>query len=89
MYQAIEVAKENIVKVQAKKEHDVNPHRRPVDFKAGDRVYILTKKTDRPSHKLDNQLAGPFLIIRQVGHSFKVQLLDYMKIRNVFLPDKL
>ena len=34
-------------------------------------------------------MAGPFPIIRQVGHSFEVQLPDYMKIRNVFPPDKL
>ena len=74
IYQAIEVAKENMAKAQAKKEHDVNLYRRPVDFQVGDKVYILTKnwKTDRPSHKLDNQLASPFLIIRQVGHSFEV-----------------
>ena len=56
MYQAIKVAKENIAKAQAKKEHDVNPYRWPVDFKAGNKVYILTKnwKTDQLSHKLDN-----------------------------------
>ena len=97
MHGALEMAKENMAKAQIKKEQDTNAHRRAIDFQPpsdlepGDKVYIITKnwKTDRPSHKLDNQLAGPFPIVCRVGHSFEVQLPDYMKIHNVFSPDKL
>jgi hypothetical protein len=45
----LEVAKENMAKAQAKKEHDTNVHCRPVDFQPptslepGDKVYIVTK----------------------------------------------
>ena len=40
---------------QDKKRQDMNPYRREVDFKAGDKVQISTKnwKTQRPSYKLD------------------------------------
>jgi hypothetical protein len=97
IYSALEVAKENMAKAQAKKEHDTNIHCRPVNFQLptglepGDKVYIVTKnwKTDRPSCKLDNQLVGPFPIVCCISHSFEVQLLDYMKIHNIFSPDKL
>jgi hypothetical protein len=97
MQTALEVAKNNMAKAQAKKERDINAHRRPVDFKPptdaepGDKVYVSTKswKTDRPSHKLSNQMEGPFSITRQIGNSFEVQLPESVKIHNVFAPDKL
>jgi hypothetical protein len=34
-------------------------------------------------------MAGPFEIIRQIGHSYEVRLPASMKIHNVFPPDRL
>jgi hypothetical protein len=66
MQGAIQKAKEFIAKAQSKKETDVNRHRREIDFTIGDQVYVSTKnwKTQRPSHNLDHQMAGPFQITR-------------------------
>jgi hypothetical protein len=91
MKDALAKGKELMVKAQAKKEKDVNTHRRPIDFKAKDMVWVSTKnwKTERPSHKLDHQMAGPFEISRQVGNSYEVKLPDSMKIHNVFSADRL
>lgn len=91
MHDTIEKGKELMAKAQAKMEKDVNKRRRAVDFSVGDKVYVSTKNwnTQRPSRKLDHQMAGPFLITRQVGHSFELKLPDSMKINNVFSPDRL
>ena len=47
-------------------EKNINKYRRLIDFQVKDKVFILTKnwKINRPSRKLDYQIAGPFEIIR-------------------------
>ena len=55
MHTAWEVAKGFLQKAQAKKQLDIDPHRRKVDFEKDDIVYVSTYnwKTDCPSKKLD------------------------------------
>lgn len=86
MHSAWKTAKDAIIAAQAKKQRDVNKHRRPVDFDVEDQVYVSTRNwvTDRPSRKLADQMAGPFPIQSKQGHSFEVGLPQSMKIHNVF-----
>jgi hypothetical protein len=43
MQEAWETACKIMKEAQDKKERDVNPHYRPIDFKPKDKVWILTK----------------------------------------------
>jgi transposase InsO family protein len=91
MEQALEKGRECIRKAQEKKERDINAHRRPIDFEVRDKVWVSTKhwRTQRPSRKLGHQMEGPFEVLEQVGHSYRVKLPETMHIHDVFSPDKL
>ena len=86
MHNAWAIAKVNTAKAQAKKQRDVNKHRRPATFEVGDKVWVKTLNwhTDRPSQKLSNQMAGPWKIIEKVGFSYRLGLPISMRIHNVF-----
>ena len=68
-----------------------NRHHQEPDFGLGDKVQITTKnwKTNRPSRKLDHQMAGPYEILEKVGHAFQVQLPKSIKVHPVFSANKL
>jgi transposase InsO family protein len=91
MNEAIKKGKEFIKQAQEKMEQSANTHRRLVDFTVGDKVWLKTKnwKTQRPSRKLDYPMAGPFEILEQVGHSFRLKLPETMQCDDVFSADKL
>jgi integrase-like protein len=91
MQEALEVAKGNMALAQTQMENNINAHRRPIDFQEGDKVYVSTKpwRTQRPSRKLDHQMAGPFPITRKVHNSYKVDLPASIKVHKVIPPDRL
>ena len=72
-------------------EQQANKHRREPDFTVGDMVWVTTKnwKTERPSRKLDYQMAGPYKILKKIGNLYKVELLDLVKVHPIFSLDKL
>ena len=86
MYNSWKVAKNFIKKAQNKKIQDINPHRRVDTLQVRDMIWVLTKnwKTQRPSKKLNHQMAGSYEIIKKCGHSWKVKLPESMKIWPVF-----
>jgi hypothetical protein len=80
-----------MARAQERYAKQANKHRRNVDFKVGDKVWVTTRhwQTDRPSKKLANQMEGPYEILEQIGHSFKLKLPNSMKVHPVFHAKKL
>src|ERR1700730_15422896 len=72
-------------------QRQANKHCQEADFGLKDNVWITTKnwKTDRPSCKLDNQMAGLYEILEKVGNAYQVQLPDSIKVHLVFAPNRL
>ena len=44
---------------------------------------------ERPSHKLDYKIVGPYKILNKVGNSYKVKLPDLIKVYPIFSLNKL
>jgi hypothetical protein len=91
MYDAWLTARKQMQAAQAKQKASADKRRRAVNFKKDDYVYLDVRHlpTQRPSRKLDNPLQGPFRVLEQVNHSFRLELPSTMKIHDIFSPDKL
>jgi transposase InsO family protein len=91
MKESWELAKANMLKAQERMSRSVNKHRRAIDWKVTDKVYLSTKnlKNYRPSRKLAEQWIGPFEITEQVGNAYRLALPVGSKIHDVFSPDVL
>ena len=50
---------------------------------------IKNWKTERPSRKLDYQVAGLYKVLKKIGNLYRVKLLNLIKVYSVFLSDKL
>jgi len=91
LHDSWEKAKSNMTRSQQRYTKQANKHRRAVDFGVKDKVWVTTKhwKTDRPSRKLAQQMDGPYEVLEQVGHSFKLKLPESIKVGPVFHAEKL
>ena len=72
-------------------EKQANKHQREPDFDVRDSVWVTTKnqKTERPSCKLDYQIASPYKVLKKVGNSYEVDLPKTIRVHPIFSPDKL
>lgn len=91
MHDAWKIAKENMERAQDRMRSATNRHRRPVDWKVGDHVYLSTANLaiSRPSRKLSERWEGPFEVLEQVGNAYRLRLPPGSKIHDVFSPDVL
>ena len=91
MHKAWQEAETSMVKAQDRMRKAENKHRREIDWKVGDRVYLSTRnlKNYRPSRKLSAKYDGPYIVVEQVGNAYRLRLPDGSSIHDVFSPDVL
>jgi transposase InsO family protein len=91
IHQAWEWGRTAMAKAQEQQQVQANKHRRPVDFSVGDKVWVSTQNwtSERPSRKLSYQNEGPFEILEQVGHSYRLRLPAGNQQDDVFAPNLL
>jgi transposase InsO family protein len=89
--EALDYARNAIRKAQARMVTSANKHRRPVDFNVGDYVWLDMRHlpTQRPSKKLDYPMGGRFKVLEKIGHSYRLELPDTMRIHDIFPAEKL
>lgn len=88
---AVQFAREGILRAQAAQKKQADKHRREATFEVGDKVMLSRGnwQTNRPSDKLDNPMSGPWTILAKKGYSYKLDLPETWKIHPVFAPDRL
>ena len=91
MHEAWGIAKKNMETAQNRMRIAKDSHRLPVNWAVGDKVYLSTKNLapDHPSRKLSALWEGPFEVLEQVGHSYRLKLPAGSHIHDVFAPDVL
>lgn len=76
-----------MTKLQAVQATAINWHRKkPPIYKVGDKVWLSTKniKTEKSSKKLNHKQIRLFKVKKLVEISYRLDLLTFMKIHNVF-----
>ena len=78
-------------KTQQEIQKQANKHCREPDFGLGDKVWITTRnwKTERPSCKLDHQIARLYKILEKIRHAYRIKLPNSIRVHPVFSPDRL
>ena len=84
IHTAMSTAQSNMRSAQLSQKHQADKHRRHVEFKVGDSVYLSTENL-KGFNKLTKKWIGPFEIIQQINDvNFKLQLPADFKMHNSF-----
>ena len=86
-----EFARKAMAVAQESQSKQADKPRTDISYNVEDKVWLSTRNiiTDQPYKKLDHKMLGPFEVIGNKGVSVELQLLQSMKIHNVFHPNLL
>ena len=64
----------------------VNKYRRKINYESDDRIFLFNHNIiiDRSFKKLENKMLKSFSIKEKIGISYQLQLLDFMKVHDIF-----
>ena len=81
-----EFAQKALVAAQKSQSKQADKYQKDITYTVRDKVWLSTRNltTDRLSKKLDHKILGPFKVIGNKNVFIELQLLQSMKIHNVF-----
>ena len=91
MERSLALAKQALARSRATMKEQADKHRKEMVYKVGDMVFLDSRNitTARPSKKLDDKMLGPFKVLAEVGHAYRLELPSTMKIHPEFAPNLL
>ncbi len=91
MERSLALAKQALARARVTMKEQADKHRKEMVYKVGDMVFLNSRNitTSRPSKKLDDKMLGPFKILAEVGHAYRLKLPSTMKIHPEFAPNLL
>jgi len=91
MNKTLKFARESLVKTREQMMKQVNKHRKEVDYKIESKMFLNERNivTARSFKKLDDKMLDSFINLDFVDSSYKLKLLESMRVHDVFHPDLL
>ena len=90
---ALQQAQPHLEQTQHDQARQANKKRRPVEWKAGDKVFVSRLLWINPrrksAKKLVDKWAGPYVVLRQVGQAWEVDLPPGVQAHRVINPEHL
>ncbi len=91
MNKTLTFARKALVKSRKQIMKQANKHKKEVNYELGLKIFLNEKNivTIRPFKKLNDKMLKPFINLGPVGSSYKLKLLNSMRVHDVFHPDLL
>ena len=91
MNKTLKFARESLVKTRKQMIKQTNKHKKEVNHEAGTKLFLSGKNivTIRSFKKLNDKMLEFFINLNLVGSSYKLKLLNFMRVHDVFYSDLL
>ena len=66
----------------------INKYRKKINYESNDKIFLFSRNiiTDRFFKKLEDKMLKFFLIKKKIETFYQLQLLDFMKVHDIFHP---
>ncbi len=86
MNKTLTFARKALIKSREQMMKQANKHKKEVNYEPGLKIFLNEKNivTIRSFKKLNDKMLKPFINLSPVGSSYKLKLLNFMRVHDVF-----